>query len=98
MGGSQDRSNDLSCRDSSHVRIRPCRRIERDFQGGSISVQLDWMDAGMVDGTRMITETDQKRLAEIRATVEKHRALGWDVDTWESSFFLNLIEKLRKRG
>lgn len=49
-----------------------------------------------------ITKNERKRLAEIRADLEKHRALGVDVSCWHDEFFLKLIDKMnkqkRKRG
>jgi hypothetical protein len=43
-----------------------------------------------------LTHTEQTRLAEIRMNLEKHRALGFEVETWESEFLLGVIEKLAK--
>lgn len=42
-----------------------------------------------------ITISDQKRLADIRMNLEKHRAMGFDVSNWEAEFLLNLINKIR---
>jgi hypothetical protein len=43
-----------------------------------------------------ITPDEQKRLAQIRKDVEKHRAMGIDVSTWEAEFFLELVSRFRK--
>jgi hypothetical protein len=45
----------------------------------------------------MLTLTERTRLAEIRAGLEKHRALGLDVSAWESEFFLGVIDRLVAR-
>lgn len=42
-----------------------------------------------------INRAVETRLAQIRKDLEKHRALGFDVETWEASFFLELIGELR---
>lgn len=43
-----------------------------------------------------MTIEQQKRLAEIRMSLEKHRALGFDVSDWEATFFFELLEQIRK--
>lgn len=40
-----------------------------------------------------MTLIEQNRLAQIRKENLKHEAMGADVSTWESTFFLNLIDK-----
>jgi hypothetical protein len=45
----------------------------------------------------MLTTYEQSRLAEIRAALEKYRALGVDVSTWEAEFFMGIIDKFADR-
>lgn len=45
----------------------------------------------------MLTISEQSRLAEIRAALERHRAMGVDVSTWEAEFFMGLIDKFAER-
>jgi hypothetical protein len=44
----------------------------------------------------MLTETDCKRLSEIRMHLEKFRALGANVEIWEATMFLRIIEDQRR--
>jgi hypothetical protein len=41
-----------------------------------------------------LTKYEQQRLMQIRAALERFRAEGEDVSTWESKFFLELIGKI----
>ncbi len=45
----------------------------------------------------MLTLPEQKRLAHIRVSMEKHRALGFDVSTWEAEFFIGIIARLTRQ-
>lgn len=47
--------------------------------------------------TSLLTETEQRRLAEIRSAAAKFEAQGADVSSWESTFMLALIERLLQR-
>jgi hypothetical protein len=45
----------------------------------------------------MLTTREQRRLAEIRAALEKQRAMGVDVSAWEAEFFFGVIDRLVER-
>lgn len=45
-----------------------------------------------------LTKYEQQRLSQIRAALERFRAEGEDVSTWESKFFLELFDKMNGKG
>lgn len=45
---------------------------------------------------KILSQSESNRLCQIRKNLEMYRAQGIDVSTWESEFFLRLIDRLRK--
>lgn len=43
----------------------------------------------------LLSVEQEKRLSQIRGSLEIHRAMGHDVSTWEAEFFFDYIEKLK---
>lgn len=45
-----------------------------------------------------VTPEERKRIAQIRESIYRFQLSGWEVDGWESVFFLQILERNGYKG